>query len=191
MPDGRRPEAEWGFDPALLADLEFVTASAGYHLRLLEMDEPQDISTVVAELYRSWYRRRGMSGQRLLVESYVQWDPLWVLRTGAVPFWCRFNMQPDYQELKRYLDFAEPYDEIFINLFSQGLWSPGVVSVSQWRQLAISHARVDADAIGVDQDSYPIDTGSTLRFQPAFAALPARHPLPAPLDIAELDRVLT
>ena len=111
---------------------------------------------------------------------------MWVLRTGAVPFWCRFNKQPDYQELKRYLCSAEPYDEIFINLFSQGLWSPRVVSVSQWRQLAISHATV-ADVIGVDEHSYPIDTGSALRFQPAFAALPARHPLPAPLDIADLD----
>ena len=187
MPDGRRPEAEWGFDPALLADLEQLTASAGYQLRRLDMDEPQDISGVVAELYRGWYRHRGMSDQRLLVESYVQWDPIWVLRTGAVPFWCRFNMQPDYQELERYLFSAEPYEEIFINLFSQGLWSPGVVSVSQWRQFAISHATVDADVIGVDEDSYPIDTGSTLRFQPAFAALPARHPLPAPLDIADLD----
>jgi len=188
MPDGRRPEAEWGFDPALLADLELVTARAGYQLRRLEMDEPQDISGLVAEVYRSWYRRRGMSGQRLLVESYVQWDPLWVLRTGVVPFWCRFNMQPDHQELKRYLDSAEPYEEIFVNLFSQGLWSPGVVPISQWRQLAISRATVAGDVIGVDEDSYPIDPGSTLRFQPAFAAITGRHPLPAPLDIADLDR---
>ena len=51
MPDGRRPEAEWGFDPALLADLELVTARAGYQLRRLEMDEPQDISGLVAEVW--------------------------------------------------------------------------------------------------------------------------------------------
>jgi hypothetical protein len=190
-PDGRRPEAEWGFDPALLPDLEQVTARAGYHLRRLVMKEPQDLSPVVADLYRWRYRQRGMPGQRLLVESYVQWDPLWALRLGAVPFWCRFNMQPAYDELERYLRGAEAYDHISVNLFSQGLRSPGVVPVSHWRRLVTSWAEVDADVIGVDEDAYPLDTGSTLRFQPAFAALPARHPLPAPLDLADVDHFLT
>ncbi len=190
-PDGRRPEAEWGFDPALLPDLQRVARRAGYTLRRLVVEEPQDLSPFVADLYRWWYRRRGMPGQRLLVESYVQWDPLWVLRLGAVPFWCRFNMQPAYDELERYLDTAEPYDAISVNLFSQGLWSPGVVPVPHWRRLVASSAKIDGQVIGVDEDAYPLDTGSTLRFQPAFAALPARHPLPAPLDLADLDSFLT
>lgn len=69
--------------------------------------------------------RRGIPAHRLLVESYVQWDPLWTLRLGAVPFWMRFNMQPEYE---------------------------------------------------------------ALRDQPAFAALPPRHPLPAPLSLSDVDR---
>jgi hypothetical protein len=189
-PDARRPEAEWGFDPALLRDLEQVSARFGYRLRRLVVSEPQDLSPMVADLYRWWYRRRGMSGQRLLVESYVQWDPLWVLRLGAVPFWCRFNMSTDYDELERYLRTAKPYDDVSVNLFSQGLWSPGVVPVGHWHRLATSFAQVNGDVIGVDEDAYPLDTGSTLRFQPAFAALPARHPLPAPLDLADVDHVV-
>jgi hypothetical protein len=189
-PDARRPEAEWGFDPALRPDLERVAAEHGYRLRRLVVDEPQELSAFVADLHRWWYRRRGMPGRRLLVESYVQWDPLWALRLGAVPFWLRFNMQPSFEDLERYLERAEPYDHIHLNLFSQGLWSPGVVPVRRWRELVASRARVRGEVIGVDEDSYPLDTGSTMRFQPAFAALPPRHPLPAPLDVGDVDRFL-
>jgi hypothetical protein len=62
--------------------------------------------------------------------------------------------------------------------------------VPHWRRLVTSWAKVDGEVIGVDEDAYPLDTGSTLRFQPAFAALPARHPLPAPLDLADVDHFL-
>jgi hypothetical protein len=189
-PDARRPEAEWGFDPAMRPDLERVTARSGYRLRRLVVEEPQELSPFVADLYRWWYRRRGLPGQRLLVESYVQWDPLWAMRLGAVPFWSRFNMEPAYQELERYLDGAEPYDHIYLNLFSQGLCSPGVVPVGRWRELVASSARMHGEVIGVDEGAYPLDTGSSMRFQPAFAALSPRHPLPAPLDVAGIDRFL-
>ncbi len=144
----------------------------------------------MADLYRWWYRRRGMPGQRLLVESYVQWDPLWALRLGAVPFWSRFNMQPAYQDLDRYLRSAEPYDYIHLNLFSQGLWSPGVVPVVRWRQLVSSAATVSGEVIGVDEEAYPLDSGSSMRYQPAFSALRPRHPLPTPLDVSDVDRFL-
>ncbi len=189
-PDGRRPEAEWGFDPALRPDLERVASRSGYRLRRLVVEEPQDLSPFVADLHRWWYRRRGIPAQRLLVESYAQWDPFWALRLGAVPFWNRFNMQPDYDELERYLAQAEPYDHIHLNLFSQGLWSPGVVQVPRWRGLVESSARVHGEVIGVDEDAYPLDTGSALRFQPAFAALSPRHPVPDPLTISDVDRFL-
>lgn len=189
-PDARRPEAEWGFDPALQPDLDRVAAEHGYRLRRLVVDEPQDLSPFVADLYRWWHHRRGLPGQRLLVQSYVQWDPLWALRLGAVPFWMRFNMEPSYQDLAGYLERAEPYDHIHVNLFSQGLWSPGVVPVPRWRELVASSAAVNGELVGVDQDAYPLDTGSTMRFQPAFAELPPRHPLPAPLDVTDIDRFL-
>ncbi len=190
-PDARRSEAEWGFDPALLPDLERVAGRCGYRLRRLVVDEPQQLSPFVADLYRWWYRRRGVPARRLLVESYVQWDPLWVLRLGAVPFWNRFNMEPSFAELERYLRSAEPYDYIHLNLFSQGLWSPGVVPVVRWRELIASAATSRGEVIGVDEDAYPIDTGSTMRYQRAFAALPPRHPLPAPLDLSDVDHFLT
>lgn len=186
-PDGRRPEAEWGFDPALAPEVEALADRCGYALRRLRVTEPQELSPFVANLYRWWYQERRIPGERLLAQSYVQWDPLWTLRTGSVPFWLRFNMRPSYESLERYLGTAEPYDEIYVNLFSQGLRSPGVVSVEEWRDLAARHARGRGEVIGVDADAYPSDTGSTLRYQPAFRSLPARHPLPAPLPVSAVD----
>jgi hypothetical protein len=189
-PDARRPEAEWGFDPTLRSDLEQLAAVHGYQLRRLVTEEPQQLSEFVADLHRWWYRRRALPGQRLLVQSYVQWDPLWTQRLGAVPFWIRFNIQPSFDDLHRYLERVEAYDHIHVNLFSQGLWSPGVVPVRHWRNLAESAAAVRGDVIGVDEHAYPLDTGSTMRYQPAFAALPPRHPLPAPLAITDIENFL-
>jgi hypothetical protein len=186
-PDARRAEAEWGFDAALRPDLEKVADRFGYRLHRLVADEPQDFSPFVADLYRWWYRRRGMPGKRLLVESYVQWDPLWTLRLGAVPFWCRFNMEPDYEQLQAYLGRTDQYEHIHLNLFSQGLWSPGVVPVQRWRELVEAAAAHRGELIGVDEKAYPLDTGSSLRYQPAFAQLAPRHPLPSPLGMAEVD----
>jgi hypothetical protein len=186
-PDGRRPEAEWGFDPAIRAGVEDLAARCGYELRRLVMPEPQDASGMVAELYRCWYRRRGLPGDRLLVETYVQWDPLLVLRLGAVPFWSRFNMEPSYQLLRRYLDSTESYRQIHLNLFSHGLCSPGTVSVQRWRELVASRAGERGEVIGVDEASYPADLGATSRFERAFASLPPRHPLPPPLRITDID----
>jgi hypothetical protein len=101
-----------------------------------------------------------------------------------------FNMEPSHQDLARYLERAEPYDHIRLNLFSQGLWPPGVVLLPRWRELVASAAAVRGELIGIGQDAYPLDTGSTLRFQPAFAQLPPRHPLPAPLAVTGINQFL-
>lgn len=185
--DARRPEAEWGWDPALAEGVEKLSQRNGYTLRRVAMGEPQDLSPFVADFHRWWYRRLGVPSGRLLAESYVQWDPYWVLRLGVVPFWLRFNMEPSYEELRQYLERAEAYDHIYLNLFSQGLWSPGVVPLEQWRELIESEAGERAAIIGVDEDAYPVDTGSTMRYQPAFEALPFRHPIPPPVSPDDID----
>lgn len=56
--------------------------------------------------------------------------------------------------------------------------------------VAATAGRVRGEVIGVNGDAYPIDAGSTMRYQRAFAALPPRHPLPAPLDVAEVEHFL-
>jgi hypothetical protein len=184
-PDARRPEAEWGWDPALGEDVRRVADQYGFRMRRLVCSEPQEHSPFVADLHRWWYRGLGRPADQLLVESYVQWDPMWMLRTGSVPFWIRFNMEPSYDELAEYLAAADPYDRIYLNLFSQGIESPGVVPVERWEALIREHAEV----IGVDRDTYPMDPGSTLRYQRAFQSIPTRQPLPEqPLTVAQVDQ---
>ncbi|TQM55661.1 hypothetical protein FHU43_0436 [Halopolyspora algeriensis] len=186
-PDARRPEAEWGFDPALESDVAWFAERFGHPVHRITVAEPQDLSPVVADLYRWWYRRRGLPGDRLLAESYVQFDPMWALRLGAVPFWLRFNMEPAYEALRDYLHATERFRDIHVNLFSQGLWSPGVVPVDRWRALAAEQAAGAGEVLGVDEDAYPLDAGSSLRYTPAFRSLPPRHSLPPPLSIEDID----
>jgi hypothetical protein len=188
--DARRPEGEWGWDPTLADDVEGLARRNGYTLRRLVVEEPQDLSPMVADFHRWWYRRLDVPSGRLLAESYVQWDPYWALRLGVVPFWLRFNMEPSFEALRQYVEAVEPYDHIYLNLFSQGLWSPGVVPLEQWRELIESKAREHAEIIGVDENAYPLDIGSTMRYQPAFEALPFRHPIPAPLTPEDIDLFL-
>jgi hypothetical protein len=191
MPE-RRPEAEWGWDPAMAAEVAEVARSVGADVRRLTFGEPQELSGFVADLHRWWYGELGRPTDRLLAECYVQWDPLWVLRTGMVPFWNRFNMEPSFAEMQAYLEQTRPrYAHIYLNLFSQGLSSPGLVPVDTWRQMIEGYATDHAEIIGVDEDAYPVDTGSTVRYQPAFASLPFREELPDPLTVGDLDRFVT
>src|SRR5205085_1591445 len=103
-PDGERPEAEWGFEPALRDDLERLARRHGYQLRRLLFPDPELLSPLVADLYRWWHRQRGLEANRLLVESFILMEPWWTLRTGAVPFWMTFNTTPSADRLTQYLD---------------------------------------------------------------------------------------
>ncbi|MQS06774.1 hypothetical protein [Streptomyces alkaliphilus] len=193
-PDARRPEAEWGFHPSMAEDIRRVAERSDHPVRRLVFEDPQVPSAFVADFYRSWYRERGLAGNRLLVESYVQWDPLWALKVGAVPFWLRFNMRPSLDALTDYLEESEsagdPWDEIHLNVFSQGLKSPGVVPPKEWRRTIERYARRKAEIIGVDEEVYPVDPGSTMRFQPAFEGIEERQPLPPPLPPEAIDTFL-
>lgn len=190
-PDQRRPEAEWGWDPALADDIAAVADRQGFQLRRLICAEPQQHSPFVADLYRWWYRGLGYPADRLLVESYVQWDPQWVPRTGSVPFWVRFNSEPSLQDLTEYLEASEPYDFIHVNLFSTGTEAPGTVPVERWEWLLAGHARQRGEVIGVDRKTFPLDASRALRYRQAFRMIPARQPLPIePLTTAQVEAFL-
>jgi hypothetical protein len=87
VPDGEWPEAEWGFEASLLTDIERVTRERGYRIRRLIFHDPEHLSPLVAELYRSHLRASGLPAERLLVESFALMAPRWALRSGSVPFW--------------------------------------------------------------------------------------------------------
>lgn len=185
--DGRSPDGEWGWEPALDESIAQVTGVAGLQRRRLIVDEPQNASGFIAELYRDWYRRMGWEDTRLLVQTYAHVDPSWTLRTGSVPLWNRFHTSQEFDSIRTYLEEAPSYDDISISLFAHGLESPGIVPVEDWEALARKHATRHGEVIGIDRDAYPIDTGASFRYQKAMKDIPARTPPPAPLTVSQID----
>lgn len=190
-PDGESPEAEWGFEPALRDDITRFADEQGYRLQRIRFENPHDLSPFVADLYREQYADRGMSPDRLLVESFALLNPWWTLRTGSVPYWMTLNSQSDAQALEEYLESVpDTYDEIRMMPISHGLESAGMASSERW-QAILNRARTQGKFIGVDPQKYPVDLRSNVRYRDDLAAdVPDRYPLPSPLSLDQLDAVV-
>jgi hypothetical protein len=181
------PEAEWGFEPALGEALREFARERGHRLLRLRFADPEDPSPLVAELHREWNRERRVRGNRLAIESFVVMEPYWVLRTGSVPYWMTFNMQPSLDRVQRYLEEHAPYDELFLMLFSHGVESVGLPPIEAWGAL-LARAGVRGEFVGLDPKTYPAHFAAFGRYSQALRkAIPARYPLPAPMP---LERVL-
>lgn len=185
-PDGEHPEAEWGFAPELRADVERFAARYGFQVRRISFEHPEELSPLVAELYRWWYRRRGMPDDRLLVESFVHQQPYWALRHGLIPYWSVFSVEPSVARLERYLDATAPFAEIFINLFSHGVDSIGIAKGERW-QAILDRARREGRFLGVNPRRFPRDFGSAMRYYFDLERLDGDYPLPEPLTLTQLD----
>lgn len=189
-PDADRPEAEWGFEPALRTDVERFAQERGYRIRRIVFEQPEDLSPLVADLYRWWYQRRRLPANRLLVESFIVMEPWWAVRTGSVPFWMVFNKEPSAGSVERYLDRADPYDDIYLMLFSHGVESIGLVPMDRWRSI-LRRARRRGDFLGVDEHVYPQDFATFANYHAEISRkIVARYPLPGPLTLAQLDAFL-
>ncbi|MFC7343969.1 hypothetical protein [Saccharopolyspora griseoalba] len=189
QPDERAPEAEWGFDPALLDDLRDATGANGLAFRRLRFGEPEELSPPVAELHRWWYRQRGVPDDRLLAESFLLMEPWWALRTGSIPFWMAFNTESSHQALSSYLDALGDHDEIRLMLFSHGTESIGLATAEQWLEL-VGRARKVGTLAGCDTAAYPRDFASLVRAQRDLSRVRHRHPMPAPLRLDSVAPVL-
>lgn len=189
-PDGLRPEAEWGFEPRLGEDVERFARANGFRVRRVRFHEPEDASPLVADFYRSWNRSRKIQGSRLLIESFIVMEPYWAARTGSVPFWMVFNKRPSAEALEKYLDGTDPFDEMYLMLFSHGVDSVGLASIEEWRSL-LRRARRRGELVGVDEKAYPRDFAVFVRYcYDLQRKIAARYPLPGPLMLERLDRFL-
>lgn len=114
---------------------------------------------------------------------------MWALRTGSVPFWMKFNMEPSLNWLEQYLD-TEPYDEIYMMLFSHGTDSIGLPSIDRWRAV-LHRARQRGEFVGVEEDKFPRDFATLIRYHTDLQrTIPARYPLPGPLTLEQLDKFI-
>jgi hypothetical protein len=185
-PDGVSAEAEWGFASALLEDIDRFADRHGFHVRRLVYDEPEALSPLVADLYRWWYRRRRIPANRMFVESFIIVEPFWALRTGSVPYWMTFNTDASLESLAGYLDSREPFDELMLALFQNGVEPVGMPTVDQWREV-LARARRRGRFAGLRPEEHPRDLAHLAMYDDALRAAPARYPLPGPLTLAEVD----
>jgi hypothetical protein len=188
-PDGDSPEAEWGFEDGLRDDVLAFARRHGYQVRRLVFDDPQDLSPLVADLHRWWYRRRRLPADRLLVESFILLDPWWALRTGGVPYWTTFPVEPSAAALADYLDRSDPYGFMHLTLFCHGVESVGLATADRWRAL-LARADVAGSFTGVRPERYPRDLATFFTYPRALRAIPARYPIPEPLPLHTLDTFL-
>jgi hypothetical protein len=187
--DGRSPEAEWGFAPALRDDIERFAGEHGYRVRRVVFDEPMSVSPMVADLYRWWYARRRIPSSRLFIQSFAIVEPWWSLRTGAVPFWMVFNDETSLAAAHAYLDGGRDFDEIVLALFQNGVQTVGQPDGDEWRDL-LARARREGRTAGVDLDRSPFDLPQFATYEEALARTPARYPLPGYLAMADLEAFL-
>lgn len=173
--DGESPEAEWGFDAALLPHLENLCREEGFGLDRLTFDRADTVSGPVAGLYRSWYAERGRPANRLLVGSFALIDVHVPLTRGLVPYWALFGTLDARDTLADHLRHTEPYDDIHLGVFSHGTHSIGLAHVEDWDKV-LAHAHRTGAYCGVDTAAYPQDFASNGRFHRAAAALPAAGP---------------
>lgn len=186
-PDERAPEAEWGFEPALREDVVDVTDRLELRLHRLAVEDPRELSGLVADLYRQQYAGRGLDTGRLFVENFTLVEPWWAFRTGSVPFWLPFNANAAVESLNAYLDDADDYEEIYLTLFSNGVEAAGQASIEQWRGV-VDRAGTRGAFVGVDPSAYPLDFGVYARYHSALPeTIPSRRPMLPPLPPAEFE----
>lgn len=190
QPDADRPEAEWGFEPALAEDLLGFAERHGFRVRRIVFDEPEHFSPFVADLYEWWNRKRNITDRRLLVESFIVMEPYWTVRTGSIPFWMVFNKEPSARALEAYLGRRESFEEIYLMLFSHGVNSVGLVPIERWRR-AVESAERHGSFVGVDPDAYPRDFGVFVRYYTDLRRkIRVRYSMPPSLSLADLEQFL-
>ena len=189
-PDARRPEAEWGFDSPMKDDIERFADRHRFRVRRMLFEQPEDMSPLVADFYKAWNEKRGLSAKRLLVESFIVMAPYWTIRSGSVPFWMLFNKQPSAEALEAYLNARTPFDEIYMMLFSHGVESIGLTPVQRWHGI-LGRARNEGRFVGVDEAAYPRDLAVFVRYYFELQRqIRSRCPMPPPLALDQLDEFL-
>jgi hypothetical protein len=115
---------------------------------------------------------------------------MWALRTGSVPFWMKFNMEPSLNWIEQYLESTDPYDEIYLILFSHGTNSIGLPSIERWRTV-FNRARKRGEFVGVEEDKFPRNFATLIRYYTDLKRqIHARYPVPGSLTLEQLDKFI-
>jgi hypothetical protein len=178
--DGSSPEAEWGFAGPLAADVTAAAADLGLTVDRLRFAQPEDISPLIADLFRDWYAKHGCPSGQLLVSSFLLMDPVLTMRTGSVPYWALFGTRPSLDRLAGYLSDTARYDDIRLTIFPHGTESIGLPGIGEW-QAVLGHARQHGQLVAVDPSRYPRHFRALTGFHRDLSRLP-RVPAPPTLS---------
>lgn len=181
------PESEWGFHEPLGEDIRRFSKLHGYHERRVVFEEPETLSPFAADLYQWWYKQNNIDSSCLLVECFALLEPWMTLLTASTPFWLAFNTTPSLKTVESYLKNGKVFDEICLMLMSNGIEGIGQVSIEEWKGV-LSHAKKQGAFLGVDEQKYPLDFMSFLRYH---GELKKKIKVPAvslqPLTLSQLD----
>lgn len=181
-PTTTRREAEWGFEPSLLDDVREFAAEHGYQVRRLTFENPEAISPVVADLYRSWYEELSQPADQLSIESYTNLEAVWALRTGSVPLWLTFNGEDSLATAVEYTQSRE-FRQIYFTAFSNTVHTLGIPSIDEWRA-ALGGVGREVTLVGTHEHAFPSDVSSPFWYYFDFKeTVPSRYPLPPAMKL--------
>jgi len=192
VPDTEAPEAEWGFDTKLLADVQRFARETGHPVHVIRYPDPHGLSGPVADLHHTWFADNGITTDRLLVESFLMIDPTRTLAAGLVPLWTMFPVESAVQTTVDHVRSAPGrYRSVHVGLFPHGVESRGIAEPERWRTALRG---LDLHFMGVDVRRYPADFaalvryGSALRRMPRVAAAATPGGLEIDVVLAEFER---
>jgi len=98
-------------------------------------------------------------------------------------------MEPSAECIERYLEEREPFDEINLMLFNNGIEAIGFPTIDRWKEI-LARARVRGRFLGVREDLHPRDFGSLARYHSEMKKLKPRYPLPGPVTLRRFSEFL-
>lgn len=176
--DATSPEAEWGFAEPLAQDVAAVASDRALKVERLRFEQPEDVSPLIADLFRDRYAQLGLPDARLLVSSFLLMDPVLAMRTGSVPYWALFGTRPSLDRLAAYLSRSAGYDDIRLTIFPHGVESIGVPGIDEWQALLAS-ARRHGELLAVDPGRYPRHFRALTGFHRELSRLPRVPAMPS------------
>lgn len=174
--DGDSPEAEWGLAAPFAEDLATVAAERGLTAYRLRFQQPEDVSPLIADLFRDWYAGHGLPTGRLLVSSFLLMDPVLAMRAGLVPYWALFGTQPSLDRLADYLARTR-YEDIRLTVFPHGAESIGLPSIGKWQEV-LRNGRQHGQLIAIEPRHYPRHFRALTGFHRELSRLPRVAALP-------------
>ncbi len=157
----QRPEAEWGYEEALTADVQELAASVGARVVRLTYEAPQALSAPIARLFMK------DSSQRLFVTNFNMLAPAFIGYSGAVPYWAVFNDQKSLADLQNFLKEHGPFEGIESLLFQNGVNADGQATALEWRNVLAAHTP-DARLVGLRPAHHPQDFAAFDRYRRAL-----------------------